>query len=38
MAKARDIMTKEVKYIQEDAYINEVIKKMKLGDSLQFKL
>lgn len=29
MTKAQDIMTKDVKYIQEDAYINEVIKKMK---------
>ena len=29
MIKARDIMTKDVKYIHEDAYINEVVKKMK---------
>ena len=29
MTKARDIMTKDVKYIQEDAYISEVVKRMK---------
>ncbi|NQT69936.1 MAG: CBS domain-containing protein [Desulfobacteraceae bacterium] len=29
MTKARDIMTKEVKYIKQDAYINEVVMKMK---------
>ena len=29
MTKARDIMTKDVKYIKEDAYITEVVKRMK---------
>ena len=29
MTKARDIMTKDVKYIKEDVYISEVVKKMK---------
>ena len=29
MTKARDIMTKEVKYIKADMYINEVVMKMK---------
>jgi len=29
MTKARDIMTKDVKYIQEDVYISEVVERMK---------
>ena len=29
MTKARDIMTKDVKYIQEDVYISEIVERMK---------
>ncbi len=29
MTKARDIMTEDVKYINEDAYISEVVERMK---------